>query len=960
MTPELDRTGATVAPLSSAQERLWLIDQGAPASPTYNVPLFLRWTEPVDVTALRTALDMLVRRHDVLRTTYQRRDDRVVQVVAEQHATPVEVVDGKTSTHEMRADALRRSGEGFDLAAEPPVRCVVWRGGRDGDAVLLLIHHIAVDGWSLAPLFDELVQLYRAVRDGHAVELSPVEFSYIDYAAWERRRLDDPELAQQLVRRADTLLEVPTPLRLGGAREVAAVPEGARPGRQVDFPVDAEQVLAVERLARQSRTTPFVVFMAVYLETLRRHADRTEFLVGTFTVNRPHSALERMVGFFVNAVPLRFRCDGTETFRELLTATRAEAFASLRLQRLPFDRLAATVAARGRGRRALPDVGFAYQNFPAPRHDAPLWQSELLPTGTAKADVLLIIDAAENGTTGTCEFATDRYPEEFGHRFTADYRTILAEALAEPDRRLSTLRVPHGPMATPEPAPERIARAVPPSVRFERQAAELFHAALSTVDGLVIDQVRAEDNLFVLGGNSLLAVTMLAKAATRYASAVTPREFLGDPTVAGLAKLLARVGDTRPVNEAPVGGEQPATSVQQRMWLLDRMRHLRAAYLVPSVLEFVGAVDADRLGRAVDTVLARHPALRSRFRLDRTTKRVVCATDGEPARAGVTDVSGWDDDKLAEHVAALCWTPFDLAADAPARAEILVRDNGILLVLCAHHMVVDGASRQLLFDQIGAAYRGEPLPDPTHPARLVAEDTGAAELVAALTGAPTDIALPHDRPRGRLQSIEAATVRRRLDAARTATLRQAAADAGCSTFLATVTLVAATLARHGEQRDFVFLFPWSERAGQTAVGMFVNTVPIRADLRGEPTWRDALRRVAAAGAVSYRNADVRFDVVAAAVHPDRDLSRPPVTPVYVTAADTSPRPPDLGVPGLLLPLRPLKSKYELEFLTVEAGDELVFELTYLTDLFDAATAEALADTLLGAATELADDPQSLL
>lgn len=946
MKGELTPSGATVAPLSSAQERLWLIDQGAPASPVYNVPLLLRWAEPVDVPALRAALDELVRRHDVLRTNYQRRGDQVVQVVAEPHPMPVEVVGGVSTPEDVRADALRRARSGFDLAAESPVRCVVW---PDGAAVLLLIHHIAVDGWSLAPLFEELAQLYRGQ------ELPPVEWRYVDYAAWERPQLDD--LREQLAKRADELLEVPTPLRLGGAREIAAAPEGARPGRQVEFPIGRDHVLAAEQLARQSRTTPFVVFMAAYLETLRRWAGRADFLVGTFTVNRPHAALERMVGFFVNTVPLRGHCDGTETFRELLAATRAEAFATLRLQRLPYDRLAATVAARGRGRWALPDVGFAYQNFPSPRLDKPLWHSELLPTGTAKADLLLIIDVTEDGATGTLEFATDRYPEELGDRFAADYHAVLAGALAEPDLRLSTVEVPYGPIAAPEPVEEHVAPGELPAPRFERRAGELFNATLSTVDGLTVGPVRAEDNFFALGGNSMLAVTMLAKAATRYGSAVAPREFLGDPTVAGLARLLASAGEVTTEASPEATGEHPATSVQQRMWLQDRMRHLRAAYLVPSVLEFDGDVDVDRLARAVDVVLARHPALRSRFRLDRATRQVVCATDGEPARAEVTDVAGWSGDKVTEHVAALCWTPFDLAADAPARAEILVRDNGILLVLCANHIVVDGFSRQLLFDQIGVAYRGEPLPDPIRPPR---DDPGggAAELVAALTGAPTDIALPHDRPRGRLQSTDAATVRRRLDAERTAKLRQVAAAAGCSVFLATVTLAAATLARHGSQRDFVFVFPWSERAHQ-AVGMFVNTVPIRLDLRGEPTWRDALERAASAGAVGYRHAGVPFDVVAAAVHPERDLSRPPVTPVQVSS-DTPPRPPDLGTPGRLLPLRPLKSKYELEFLAIEAGDELVFELTYLTDLFDVSTAEAMADTLLGAATDLAGHPQSLL
>jgi len=937
MNPELVSTGATVAPLSTAQERLWLIDQSAPGSPLYSVPLLLRWSGPVDIDALRVALDGLVARHDVLRTTYHLRGDRVVQVVADHHVLPMEVVDGVADA---RADALRRSREGFDLAAAPPVRCVVWRGGPDGDAVLLVIHHIAVDGWSLAPLFEDLTDLYRAGSP------SAGGLRYVDYARWERQVLDDPAVRERLRRRADTLAGGPPPVRLGGARPMAeTVPEGDRPGRQVVFDIDEHLVTAADELARLTRGTPFTVFLAVYLETLRRWAGRTEFVVGTYAVNRPHPELERLVGFFVNTVPLVLRA-GQGTFRELVAANRAEAFATLRHQRLPFDRLTAEVAARGR--RGLADLGFAYQNFPAPAVDDPLWTFELLHTGTAKADLLLIVENVGTAARGTVEFATDRYPDELGERFAADYQAVLAAVLADPDRPLSEVRVPHGPPATAVASPVAEAAGEAAPRRALRTAAELFRRTLSTVEGLAVGAVDDDDNFFTLGGNSLLAITMLAGAAE-----VSPREFLADPTVAGLARLLAR----SPAPTASSAPDRSVTPTQERMWLQDRMSHLRAAYLVPSVVEFDGG-DADRLAVAVDRVLAHHPALRSRFRLDRASKRVA-RTDGPPARTAITDVAGWPADKLADHVAALCWTPFTLATEAPTRAEILVGDTGRVLVLCAHHIVLDGASRQLVFDQIGAAYRGEPLPDPTaHPP--AGRPTDPAELLAALAGAPTDITLPHDRPRGARQSIAAAVVRRRLDPATSTRLRAAGAAAGCGLLLTTAALTAATLARYSEQRDFLFVFPWSDRPAGAGVGMFVNTVPLRVDLRDTHTWREALERVTAAGAVSYRHADVPFTEVAAALHPRRDLGRPPVTPVYVDAASAAPRPPDLGVPAHLKRLTPLKAKHELEFLALDTGDAVEFELTYLTDLFDRATAEAVADTLLSAAVDLAADSRSPL
>jgi non-ribosomal peptide synthetase component F len=969
---EFDRTDATVAPLSFAQERLWLIDQAAPGSPTYNIPLLMRWSGPLDLPALRTALDELVRRHDVLRTTYEMRGERVVQVVGERHEVAVDVVDGLPWA-EVRTDALQRSRMRFDLAADLPMRCVVWRGGPDGDAILLVFHHIAADGWSLAPFFEELAEVYRATVAGRATELAPVGSRYVDYAVWDRRLLEDPTVRERLARRAEVLVEVPVPLRLGGARPITVAMEGTRPGTQVLLPVSEDVVSAAGDLARQTRTTPSVVFLAAYVDALRRWAGREEFLVGTVTVNRPHSALERMVGFFVNTVPLRCRCDDSWTFRDLLTATRPEAFAALTLQRLPLGQLTAAVAARNpRGHQALVDATFAYQNFPTAQVTAAPWSPyELLPTGAAKSDVLLMVDTAvDQSVRCTFELATDRYPEELCARFAADYLAILTAAVAEPDRLLDSLSIPHGPTVAPvlETGHARRVRGDRAAPEFERRAIELFCDALSTVDGLMVGELRAEDSLFGLGGHSLLAVTMLARAGTRYGVAIAPRDFLADPTVAGLARLLSGAGRTaaeRRPDAASADGDFPAGSAQRRMWLLDRMPHLRSSYLVASVIEFAGVIDVDRLAGATDTVLARHPALRSRFRLDRATRQLVYRTDGEPARTATTDSSLWRSDTLAERVSVLCQTPFDLATDAPARAEILAREDGCLLVLCAHHLVLDGASLQLLFDQIAVAYRGDRLPDAVHPAhvpRMGDDRESASALAAVLADAPTDIALPYDRPRCRVQPTAAATVSGRLNADRTARLRRVAAEAGCSLFLTTVTLAAAALSRHGGQRDFLFAFPWSDRSDPVAadaVGMFVNSVPIRADLRGDPTWQEALDRVVAASKVSYRYADAPFDDVAAALHPDRDLSRPPVTPVWVATFDQPLRPPDLGVPACLRP-QPADAKFELEFSAAGIDGELEFTVSYLTDLFDPATAEAVLDTLLTSATELTDDPMSLI
>ncbi|MFD9704551.1 condensation domain-containing protein [Lentzea sp. NPDC059081] len=922
------RRHATTAPLSFAQERLWFVHAAAPESPIYNVPLFFHWRGEVDQDALHRALLAVVEKHEVLRTTYEDRDGERVQVVGEARVT-VEVVG-----HSPDVEARR----GFDLAAGPPIRCAVWKGQPDGDAVLLTVHHIAVDGWSLPALFGDLGTAYDAEIAGRHADLGEPPVQYADFAVWDRAGLDEA----LLTRRAAELAAVPTGLRLGGARPV---PAGFHAGDQHRFPIPAATWDAVGELARRLRVTPFVVLLAAYGEVIGRWSGRDEFLVGAVTANRTHPAVEDLVGFFVNTVPLRCTTR-PPTFAQRCAELRREAFGSMTYQRVPFDQLVARTPGRG-----LVEVGFALQNMPAP--DTTRWTApDVLPTGTAKYDVLLIVEETADGVLGTLEHDTELYPAELGPRLAEDFVALLARAVAEPEAPLAGLALPHGPLEIPLETPLEIPSPSPMSTveraggalsESERRAAELFRAVLAEAGVEITDPART-DNFFTLGGHSLLAVGMLARARREHGAAVRPSEFLAEPTVARLGELLR--GGNRETEAVPVDGPVPATSTQQRFWFLDRIPELRAAYLVPTVVHFPGEVGAEELRDAVDTVLARHPSLRSRFRLDHEEKRVVRTASEPPARATVTDARGWDEGKLADHVAELCWTPFDLAVEAPARAEVVLVASGVRLVLCAHHAVVDGASVRVLLEQVAAVVRGEELPAPVRSDRPAAQ-ADSAELITALQGAPTDVRLPHDRPRASVHSILGAI--RAVDAV---DLREVAKESGCSAFVATAAVLAVALARRSDQRDFLFAFPWSGREHPDAVGMFVNTLVLRADLRGDPTWREVLARVRDAASVAYRAADVPFDEVVAAVHPRRDLSRPALTPVYVASGDDW-RPP---LDGVLLPLDPLAVKYELELTVVETAAGLRLSAAYQADLFDDDTIEDLLADVQKAAAALVTNP----
>jgi aryl carrier-like protein len=494
-----------------------------------------------------------------------------------------------------------------------------------------------------------------------------------------------------------------------------------------------------------------------------------------------------------------------------------------------------------------------------------------------------------------------------------------------------------------------------------RRAARIMATVLGTAPDLAPDT-----DFFGAGGHSLRAVDVV-RAAGREGAAITLRDFLTDPTVAGLARLLETAppppGTTAqlpPAGMAPAAGpagHTVATSTQRRMWFLDRTAALRPAYLVPVLVELAGPVDLARLRAAVVAVLGRHPSLRARFELDVARREVCYRTDGAPPEVEVgVGLAG-----LPEY----CWTPFDLAAGPLARARLAVDGDRVVLALVSHHIVLDGWSLDILMDQIGQAYRSgvDGLAAPVHPAAATTEPADPAPVIERLRGAPTDIALPLRQARQRVQPVDANLATATVDGPLAAALRAVTAPLHCSTFVLSATLLAAALARRGDQRDFLLAFPWSgrDRAGTVdAVGMFVNTLVLRADLRDGPTWRELLTRVRDEAKACYRHADVPFDELVAALQPDRDLSRPPLTPVFLGVVDEARVLPALG-PEITARHRPLPGmtvKYELDLTVTDRGGELELTAAYPAELWAPGTVAGLLGSVVTAAADLAADPDT--
>ncbi|MFJ9845216.1 condensation domain-containing protein [Kitasatospora sp. NPDC101155] len=415
----------------------------------------------------------------------------------------------------------------------------------------------------------------------------------------------------------------------------------------------------------------------------------------------------------------------------------------------------------------------------------------------------------------------------------------------------------------------------------------------------------------------------------------------------------------------------PANPAQKGLWVLDRVEQLRRTTLIPTVVRFTGPVDVQRLARAVQQVLDRHPALRSRFRLDPERKRVEFRTDLEPARVGVIDAAaeGWTEAELPELVDVLCYAPFDLSAEAPARAELIVLGpQDVRLVLTVHHIVCDGWSHSLILREIEQIYRAEAegvdpaLPVPPHPGEVTV-GPGPEELaerlpdvVERLAGAPLEVDFPFRRPvpADAEPDLDGGTLAIDLDEELTGALLDAAAGAGCTPFALGVALLTGTLAQIGDQRDFVIAFGWPGRddpAIADVVGMFMNTTMLRVTLDGDRTsWGELLGGARLGALEAFIDADIPLDAVTAELKPERAVIWPPLSAVLVNLNE-SPR--DLvlgdGAVGRLQPLDRLHMKYDLAlFVRVDEtprGRRLQLSVDYTRALFDSADISRLLDAM---------------
>jgi amino acid adenylation domain-containing protein len=424
--------------LSFIQERFWFLWCLEPDSPECNTPLALRLRGELDVSALEQAWGEILRRHAVLRATFPVCDGRPTQVIRPWQPVTVPITDlgglpGATWETELLRLAQPAAQAPFDLAAGPVFRASLFRLGPVDHLLLLVVHHIAFDGWSGGILRDELAQLYAAFGKGRASPLPPLGLDYADYAAWQRQCWEsgiwqaDLDYWQEELRGPLPVLDLPI------ARPRPATPR--HQGASVSYGLDAAQATELRAFCRREQVTPLMLLLAAYQVLLYRYSGQEDVIVGCPVAGRADVGAELLIGCFSNTLALRATLRGELSFREFLAQVCDKALAAYQHQGVPFDKVVEAVnPARTLSTPPVFQTLYNFRDLPAPPTGPVGLQIEPwdFDHGLAQFDLALTVAEHPGGITCDWTYDCDLFAAEDIRRLAECYRVLLCGALADP------------------------------------------------------------------------------------------------------------------------------------------------------------------------------------------------------------------------------------------------------------------------------------------------------------------------------------------------------------------------------------------------------------------------------------------------------------------------------------------------------------------------------------------------
>ncbi|MBM0106540.1 non-ribosomal peptide synthase/polyketide synthase [Steroidobacter sp. S1-65] len=987
------RPGARI-PLTHAQQQLWILSRYAEADTTYNMPRAYVVEGAFDTSNFKRAIAYVLRRHEILRTTFDYGADGVPeQIVHEHYSLPVVEFDLRGLPEPQQQTELQRLAHAdasapFDLETQLPFRVSIIPLSDRACGVLVNVHHIAADARSMELVRKEMFAAYDAYQQGVEPRLQPLQLQYGDYACWHRELMQKEFIEKQLGYWRKQLADLPEvhALPLKGPRQAKVQGSGASFWQHVD----ADVAQGARQLCRSVECTPFMLLHAVFALVVAAYSARRDVVVGTTITGCTHKELEAMVGLMVNVLVLRSDVDPNQTFVEFMRRNAATILEAYDNQHVPFSMLVSELnPPRSQTHSPLFQLMISWPDKQRGADHEASDGAVMRPMSkggfTPKNELEIVIHQDDKGLRLRWDYRQDLFDRALVEQMSATLARILKAVTRDATSRVSDLLADeigetglHGNHSTSQT--EKASRALDASYVAAETETE---AALASIwqEVLDIESVGVATNFFDMGGNSLRAILMLNAANETFQIELGMTEIFNFNTIRDLARHIDSLDVESTGEGIPVVLREqslPLSFAQQRLWFIDRLEGGGAQYNIPAGLRLSGALNVDAWQASLDAIIERHEILRTTYAaVDGEARQVVHAP--RPLSLWQVDLSSYPKEVQAERLSQLrreeSGYVFDLANEFPIRAGLVrLGKQDHVLLLSQHHIASDAWSMQILMRELEALYAsfcaGVPSDLPKLPIQYadyahwqrsrMSEPEFARKRAywqSQLAGIPTVHSLPLDRVRPAQMDFTGDVFEQRLGKELLQRLQTLAAHHNASLFMVLQSAFAALLSYWSRERDIVMGSPIAGRTHkdlEPLIGFFVNTLVLRSEILPSESFGQLLTRNRAMILDAFEHQEVPFDMLVEELQPERSLSHTPVFQIMFTlnhdrgaTQANAPQANGLRSRELEWGSSRIVAKFDLTLNANERSDGLSLNWIYAKSLFDGATLSQL-----GAAFEL--------
>ena len=967
-------------PLSPAQERILFQCQleGEDAT-SYNVPVAIELHGRFDLSVLEAALNTVEAGHESLRTSFPAKGDRVVQVVHAPTAralrfTDLSALGADDQAAELRRLAQHQASQPFRLDRDRPLRMLLVKLAHDRHVLLLTVHHLAFDGWSRWLLRQELGEHYTALSQGLPTAASaPVQ--YADYAAWRRQAVPRPESLDYWHRQlcGAPQLDLPT--------DFARTAIDSSHGAQVVRELPAALLVQLEALATRERATLYMVLLTGFKLVLSRWTGADDLTVGSPVANRPRPELERLIGCFIEMLPIRSDLSGARSGVEALQRLRSAVVGGFAHADVGFEKIVEHVAPlRRAGHHPLFDVMFNFVNVPQGAADPPGLALRFVECcePEAKFDLSVYAHRKGDGLQLRLVYKSALFSSESMMCLLDALVETLGRLAAEPSQALARLCIDMDAppaaagvaVASGAAATASASGVVAPRNDAERRIVAVFCELLGR------DEVSVHDNFFALGGHSLLAMQVLSRLRRQFDAALPLRLMFSSQTAAELALEIDRMlAEAAPPSAPHDATATPLTLSQQRLLRFMHDNPCSVHYNVPRKLRLRGPVDAERLEQAINEVVQRHDVLSTGYRIADGAGVPITGATGRIALQRIDLTAEADPEAAATRcVAEEVALPFDLD-NGPLLRTLLLRlaPQEHILLVSVHHVTADcwsmgmpfgGADGStgawmagVFFRQLWSVYLGTDAlaEDPAHPRRFedaarrqnawLSGPEAARQLTywqALLADRPHALEVAPDLPRPPVWDFRGERLSFDIEPHIAASLRSFARACSTTPFVVLQAAFAVLLHELTGEHDLVTGTTAANRSlweADDTVGFFSNNLLLRTNLTGDPHFEEIVRRSHAQAFSAFAHQELPFERILEALGMVPEADRHPLFQIRFLLhlpTDQPFRHDDLTMTPEVTGRE--VAKYDLTLLLADTGAGFTGWLEYATSLYRRDTA----------------------